>query len=67
VNGRRVAAARTLNRDASNRVAFGEVATLANDGTSTYPVLAATDHGVIAVWTTGGESSVVRARALHLR
>jgi hypothetical protein len=66
VNGRRTAAARTLNRDSNGRVSFGEIATLASDGASTYPVLAATDQGVIAVWTTGGEASVVRARTLPL-
>ncbi len=66
INGRRVAAARALNRDSSERVTFGDIAALASDGASTYPVLAATDRGLIAVWTTGGESSVVRARQLRL-
>jgi hypothetical protein len=65
VNGRRAAVARALNRDANDRITFGETITLAGDG-ATYPVLAATDRGVIAVWTTGGESSVVRARQLPL-
>jgi hypothetical protein len=64
VNGRRVAAARVLNRDAGQRV--GEPIMLAVDGGSTYPVLATTDRGVIAVWTTGGKPSVVRARQLPL-
>ena len=48
-------------------LSFGEPITLAVEGASTYPVLAATDRGVIAAWTTGGESSVVRARLLPLR
>jgi hypothetical protein len=67
VNGRRMAAARVLNRDTGQGLSFGEPITLAAEGASTYPVLAATDRGVIAVWTTGGDSSVVRARQLPLR
>jgi hypothetical protein len=63
VNGKRVAVARVVALDGG--LSFGDPITLAaGDGASTYPVLAATDRGVIAVWTTGGESSIVRARQL---
>jgi hypothetical protein len=65
IDGRRVAAARELEV-ASDRVDFAPVVTLAPEGPAMYPVLARTDTGLIAVWTTGGDASVVRARRVTL-
>jgi hypothetical protein len=65
IGGRRVAAAREL-KVASDRVDFGPVVTLAPEGPAMYPVLAATGAGMLAVWTTGGDASVVRVRAVDL-
>ena len=31
-----------------------------------YPVLASTDAGILAVWTTGGDASVIRTRIVRL-
>ena len=41
---------------------LGPIVELWSDGSSTYPVLAATEHGVVAVFTTGGESPTAWAR-----
>jgi hypothetical protein len=41
--------------------------TLSPGGAAMYPVLAATDSGFVAVWTTGGDPSRVEARTMLLR
>jgi hypothetical protein len=57
VNGVRTAAARRLSGGG-----FGPVLTLAADGPSMYPIVAATDRGWIAAWTTGGPSARIHVR-----
>jgi hypothetical protein len=66
IEGRRVAAVRELKLRPRLEVEFGNVVTLSSDGPSMYPVLAATRAGVLAVWTTGGEPSLIRARVIPL-
>ncbi len=66
VDGRRVAAARELKARPNQPVEFGPAVTLPSPGYAMYPVLAATDQGVLAVWTTGGEASVIQASRLRL-
>jgi hypothetical protein len=65
IGGQRVAAARVL-KAGPDRVDFGPVVKLADEGPAMYPVLASTDAGVLAVWTTGGDASVIRARIVSL-
>ncbi len=60
IGGVRTAAARTVAmRNAGPE--FGPIVAFADDA-STYPALTATPHGWFAAWSTGGPSSVVRAR-----
>ncbi len=66
VNGQRAAAARELKVMSDRTVTFGDVVTLAPDGRATYPVLASTSKGILAVWTSGGDASVIQARILGL-
>jgi len=66
LNGRRVAAAREVTWQSGQRVDFGRVITLSPGGPAMYPVLAATGSGLVAVWTTGGDASVIQARAISL-
>ena len=63
INGVRTAAGRDVVAR-GGRIAFGNVVKFA-DGASTYPVLASTSRGWLAVWTTGGPTSVVRAKLLN--
>ena len=63
LDGRRVAAARAL-LPTGQGATFGPVLTLSGDGPAMYPVLAATDAGLVAVWTTGGDASVIQVRVL---
>jgi hypothetical protein len=65
IDGRRVASARRVLLD-GHPVMFGDVVTIAPDGPAMYPMLAATDTGVVAVWTTGGGNSAVRVQMLDL-
>jgi hypothetical protein len=67
LNGRRVAAAREVRPQTDAATTFGDVALLSPNGPAMYPVLAATDSGLVAVWTTGGESSRVVVRTLRVR
>ena len=63
IGGVRTAAARSVS--IRNGVAgFGNITKLA-DGPSTYPVIAPTPDGWLAVWTTGGATPTVRARAFR--
>ncbi len=64
VNGKRMAAVRELKLRANGDPAFGEVVTLSAGDSATYPVVAATDKGLIAVWMTGGDQSRVWARTI---
>ena len=64
--GRRVASVRELKLQADRTAQFGEILRLSPDGSAVYPVLAATDRGLVAVWSTGGEVSRVEARTLRM-
>jgi hypothetical protein len=67
VNGRRVATAREVKRQADGTATFGAPIDLAPGESAVYPVLAATDDALVAVWTSGsGDQSTVRARTLRL-
>ena len=61
--GRRVAAMREVRVQTGGAPSFGEVVMLSPDP-GTYPVLAATNRGILAVWTTPGEGSSVKARLI---
>jgi hypothetical protein len=63
VNGARTAAAREIAHSATG-INFGPIRRLDEEGSALYPVLAATEQGWLAVWTTGGTASTVRARLL---
>jgi hypothetical protein len=67
LDGRRIATARELKLQDGQSPAFGEAVRLGPADAALYPVLAAASHGVIAVWTTGGESSRVMAKVIELR
>jgi hypothetical protein len=64
VNGRRVAAMREVRIQKTRRPVFGELVTLSSSSPGTYPVLAATEKGLVAVWTAGGNPSRVEARVI---
>jgi hypothetical protein len=66
VDGRRVAAVRELRRHQTAQPAFGDVVTLSHDGPAIYPVLAATDKGIVAAWATSGESPRIEARIVSI-
>ncbi len=63
-DGMRVAMAREVKVRPGQPVAFGPVVRLTPAGPSTYPVLAATSAGILAVWTTGGDAPAVAARTI---
>jgi hypothetical protein len=63
VNGVRTAAGRPAS-SRNGRVEFGDLVRL-GDGAGTYPVIAATSRGWVAVWSTGGPTSVIRASRLN--
>ena len=60
----RVAAARQLIVKSNRQVDFAPIVTLSSDGPATYPTLATTERGLLAVWPTGGETSVIRTRTI---
>jgi hypothetical protein len=64
VDGRRIAAIREMKR--SGPVAAGPVVDLSPEASAIYPVLAATDTGVVATWTTVGEPTVVQVKRVSL-
>jgi hypothetical protein len=66
VNGKRVAAARELKSTGTGTATFGDPITLSADNAAMYPVMAATRSGVLAAWTTGGETSRVLVRSIAL-
>ena len=65
-DGRTVAAARTLTLRPGAEPEIGPVHEIASDGPASYPVLAAVDEGLVAVWSTGGSAPRVMARRLAL-
>ena len=66
LNGQRAAAAREIRPQPGPRVEFGPVISLSPGEPATYPVLAATGSGLVAVWTTGGDASVIQTRIVSL-
>ena len=62
IDGARVAAARILRVGAGDAAVFGDIVRLADDGAASHPVVATTDRGLVAVWSTGGEASRVVLR-----
>jgi hypothetical protein len=64
LNGQRVAAMRELKAGLQPR--FGEAVTLETSAPAMYPSLAATQEGLVAVWTTGGDVSRVQSRRIPL-
>jgi hypothetical protein len=66
INGRRLSAVREVRLPAGGAPAFGDVVMLSPNGPAMYPVLAATDKGLVAVWTAGGEPSRVEVRTLSM-
>ena len=66
LNGQRAAAAREIRLQSGQRVEFGPVIALSPDEPATYPALAATASGLVAVWTTGVDASVIHARVVSL-
>ena len=66
LDGRRVAALREITRQPGRSPAFGDIVRLSTDGAAVYPVLAATDAGLVAVWTTGGEDARVERRIIRM-
>jgi hypothetical protein len=68
VKGRRVAAAREVIRTAgSEQASFGGTITIDADDPAVYPVMAATSSGIVAAWTSGAASTIVRVRTLPTR
>ena len=66
IAGRRVAVLRELRTAPGRQPGFGSIVTLSPDEPAMHPVLAATDNGLVAVWTTAGEESGVRAKSIRL-
>jgi hypothetical protein len=67
VKGTRVAAVREVKRSTSAEPSPGPVVTLSERGPASYPVMASTTDGVIAVWTSGTpEASVIGVRRLSI-
>jgi hypothetical protein len=66
VEGQRVAAARELTVKADGRIDFTPIVRLSADGPATYPAIAATEQGLLAVWASGGDASVIRTRTLRV-
>jgi hypothetical protein len=64
VNDGRIAALREIRVPADAAPTFGDVVTLSAGGPALYPVLAATDKGLVAVWTAAGDPSRVEARVV---
>jgi hypothetical protein len=67
VNGTRIAAIREVKRGPSGAVALGPIVRLSADGPASYPVVAPTVDGLVAVWTSGAPgTSVIGVRRLSL-
>ena len=66
LNGRRTAAVRELRFNQIGAPSFGDAVPLSTDAAALYPVLAATDKGLLAVWTVSGDPSRVEARLVPM-
>ena len=66
VKGRRVSALRELRLQPDRAPVFGDIVMLSPKGDAVYPVLAATDAGLVAVWTTGGDPTRIEVRTLQM-
>ena len=66
VNGRRVSALREI-RVKGAAPAFGEIVTVPSSNSTMYPVVATTDTGLVAVWTSVGEPSRVELQRVAIR
>jgi hypothetical protein len=68
IDGQRTAVVRELHQSSSGRpVTFGEPLRLTTNEASTYPVLAPTSRGLLAVWTSGAAgASVITVRQIDL-
>ena len=65
IDGKRVAAARQLGRDSRQQVSATAAVTLGDGQGATYPVVADTGDGLLAVWTAGPPGqSVIGIRKL---
>jgi hypothetical protein len=67
VNGTRIAAIREVTRGPSGAVSLGPMVRLSADGPASYPVVAPTVDGFVAVWTSGAPgTAVIGVRRLSL-
>ena len=67
VNGDRIAALREVRLRSDKPPTFGAIVRLSSDGHGSYPVLALTESGILAVWTSGTDSSRISTRVLPVR
>ena len=65
MNGQRLAVVRELKTAANGTGTFGEPIVLGGSGPASYPVLAATDAGFLAVWTAGSDPSRIETRLIR--
>jgi hypothetical protein len=66
LSGRRTAAMREVRLNPSGAPTFGNAVMLSTSGAAMYPVLAATNRGLVAVWTVSGDPSRVEARLIPM-
>jgi hypothetical protein len=67
VNGTRIAAVREVKRGPSGAASLGPIVRLSGDGPASYPVVAPTIDGLLAVWTSGAPgTSVIGVQRLLL-
>jgi hypothetical protein len=66
IQGRRAAAVREIERQPNRPLVFGEIVRLSPHGAAVHPVLAATDKGLVAVWTSGGNPSHVETSTIPM-
>jgi hypothetical protein len=67
VKGRRVVGVREVRRGDAGGVEFGPIATVSTSEAASYPVLAATSSGIVAVWTSGGsDTATIGVRRIPL-
>jgi hypothetical protein len=65
-DGASVASLRTVSSSPAGDPVIGPPVPISPDDAATYPVLAATGKGLIAVWSTGGSAPSVWARVIEL-
>jgi hypothetical protein len=68
IDGQRTAVVRELHQSSPGRpITFGEPLRLTTNEASTYPVLASTSRGLLAVWTSGAaDATVITVKQLDL-